>query len=89
MTEIMTEIITETMTRLQIPESFVSVTGSGCLRLHLPLIYGVEIGVNLKDDRKKTGVQFPESFASFTGSGCLRLHLPAFPGSMTGSVPDR
>ena len=89
MTEITTEIITETITRLQIPESFVSVTGSGCLRLHLPLIYGVEIGVNVKDDRKKTGVQFPESFASFTGSGCLRLHLPAFPGSMTGSVPDR
>ena len=62
MTEITTEIITETMTRLQIPESFVSVTGSGCLRLHLPFIYGVEIGVNLKDDRKKTGLQVPEFF---------------------------
>ena len=85
----MTEGMTGIFKGLQVPGSFVSVTGSCCLRLHLPLIYGVEIGVNVKDDRKKTGVQFPESFASFTGSGCLRLHLPAFPGSMTGSVPDR
>ena len=36
MIKMMTEMMTETLTGLQVPESFVSVTGSGCLSLHLP-----------------------------------------------------
>ena len=36
----MTEMMTETIIGLQVPESFVSVAGSGCLRLHLPAFPG-------------------------------------------------
>ena len=89
MTDIMTEMMTETMRGLKIPESLVSVTGSWCLRLHLPLIYVAEIGVNVTDDRTMTGLQVPESFVSVTGSGRLRLHLPGFPGAVTGMDHDR
>ena len=42
----MTEMKTETIKGLQVPESFVTVTGSGCLRLHLP---GLHVSVTGSD----------------------------------------
>ena len=90
MTDIMTEMMTETKRGLQVPESFVSVTGSGCLRLHLPLIHGAEIGVNVTNNRTMIGLQLPESFVSVSGSRCLRLHFPGLPEPVTvhGSRDD-
>ena len=43
--------MTETMTGLQVPESFVSVTGSGSVRLHLPAFPGPVTRSDYRDDR--------------------------------------
>ena len=51
MTEMMTETMKEKMTGLQVPESFVSVTGSGSVRLHLPAFPDPMTVTDDRDDR--------------------------------------